>query len=77
MILGVTTLTCLQMVSGSVILLKVMKNKSLRDMKDLIQVKYYFKEHPNTTLSVFLKTIEQVEAFKANHPDYVYVGETK
>ena len=77
MILGVTTLTCLQMVSGSVILLKVMKNKSLRDMKDLIQVKYYFKEHPNTTLSVFLKTVEQVEAFKANHPDYVYVGETK
>ena len=77
MILGVTTLTCLQMVSGCVILLKVMKNKSLRDMKDLIQVKYYFKEHPNTTLSVFLKTVEQVEAFKANHPDYVYVGETK
>lgn len=63
------------MVSGSVILLKVMKNKSLRDMKDLIQVKYYFKEHPNTTLSVFLKTEEQVEAFKAKHPDYVYVGE--
>ena len=63
------------MVSGSVILLKVMKNKSLRDMKDLIQVKYYFKEHPNTTLSVFLKTKEQVEAFKAKHPDYVYVGE--
>lgn len=65
------------MVSGNVILLKVMKNKSLRDMKDLIQVKYYFKEHPNTTLSVFLKTVEQVEAFKAKHPDYVYVGETK
>lgn len=46
-------------------------------MKDLIQVKYYFKEHPNTTLSVFLKTVEQVEDFKAKHPDYVYVGETK
>jgi len=42
-------------------------------MKDLIQVKYYFKEHPNTTLSVFLKTNEQVEAFKAKHPDYVYI----
>jgi hypothetical protein len=54
-----------------------MKNKSLRDMENLIQVKYYFKEHPNTTLSVFLKTEEQVEAFKAKHPDYVYVGETK
>jgi hypothetical protein len=77
MILGLITPTSLPMVSGSVILLKVMKNKSLRDMKDLIQVKYYFKEHPNTTLSVFLKTEEQVEAFKAKHPDYVYVGETK
>ena len=77
MIRGQTMLTSLPMVSGSVILLKVMKNKSLRDMKDLIQVKYYFKEHPNTTLSVFLKTEEQVEAFKAKHPDYVYVGETK
>ena len=73
MIRGLTTLTSLQMVSGSVILLKVMKNKSLRDMENLIQVKYYFKEHPNTTLSVFLKTEEQVQAFKAKHPDYVYV----
>jgi hypothetical protein len=50
-----------------------MKKKSLPDMENLIQVKYYFKEHPNTTLSVFLKTEEQVEAFKAKHPDYVYV----
>ena len=73
MILGRIMHTSLPMASGSVILLKVMKNKSLRDMKDLIQVKYYFKEHPNTTLSVFLKTNEQVEAFKAKHPDYVYV----
>ncbi len=46
-------------------------------MNNLIQVKYYFKEHPNTTLSVFLKSQEQVEAFKVKHPDYVYVGETK
>jgi hypothetical protein len=43
---------------------------------DLIQVKYCFKEHPNTTLSVFLKTEEQVDAFKKKHPNYVYV-ETK
>jgi hypothetical protein len=42
-------------------------------MKDLIQVKYYFKEHPNTTLSVFLKNQEQVNAFKQKHPNYVYV----
>jgi hypothetical protein len=40
---------------------------------DLIRVKYYFKEHPNTTLSVFFKTQEQAEAFKSKHPDYVYV----
>ena len=73
MIRGQTMPTSLPMVNGSVILLKVMKNKSLRDMENLIQVKYYFKEHPNTTLSVFLKTEEQVQAFKAKHPDYVYV----
>jgi len=41
----------------------------------MIRVKYYFKEHPNTTLSVFLKTEEQVKEFKAQHPDYVYVEE--
>jgi hypothetical protein len=46
-------------------------------MEDLIRVKYYYKEYPNTTLSVFLKTQEQVEAFKAKHPDYVYLGEKK
>ena len=45
--------------------------------KDFIRVKYYFKDHPNTTLSVFFKTNDQVEAFKTKHPDYVYVGETK
>jgi len=44
---------------------------------NMIRVKYCFKEQPNTTLSVFLKTQEQVEAFKAKHPDYVYFGETK
>jgi hypothetical protein len=51
--------------------------KNLRDMKDFIRVKYCFKEHPNTTLSVFLKTESQVNAFKSKHPDYVYFGETK
>ena len=43
----------------------------------MIRVKYYYKEYPNTTLSVFLKTEEQVKDFKAKHPNYVYVGETK
>ena len=45
-------------------------------MENLIRVKYYFKEHPNTTLSVFLKTQEQVESYKAKHHNYVYVEES-
>lgn len=45
-------------------------------MSDLIRVKYYFKEHPQSTLSVFLKDQKQVEAFKQKHPDYVYIEET-
>jgi len=46
-------------------------------MENLIRVKYYFKDHPNTTLSVFLKTQEQVECYKAKHPNYVYIEESK
>ena len=45
-------------------------------MEDLIRVKYYFKEYPNTTLSVFLKTQEQADAFRTKHPDYVYIEES-
>ena len=37
-----------------------------------IRVRYSFKEYPNTTLSVFFKTREQVDAFKKKHPYYVY-----
>lgn len=44
-------------------------------MKNLIQVKYSFKEHPKTTLSIYLKTQEQVEAFKKKYPEYVYITE--
>ena len=44
-------------------------------MTNLIQVKYYFKEHPKTALSIYLKTQEQVEACKTKHPDYVYITE--
>jgi len=46
-------------------------------MKDLIRVEYYFKEYPNTTLSIFLKTQEQVDAYKSKHPNYVYIEESK
>jgi hypothetical protein len=42
-------------------------------MEDLIRVKYYFKEHPNTTLSVFLKTQEQVEAYKSKHTPIMFI----
>ena len=45
-------------------------------MKKLIKIKYYFKDYPNTTLSVFLKTQEQADAFRAKHPDYVYIEES-
>ena len=41
----------------------------------MIRVKYYFKEHPQTSLSVFLKTQVQVDAFKEKHPNYVYISE--
>ena len=44
-------------------------------MKNLIKVKYYFKEYPNTALSIYLETQEQVEEFKTKHPDYVYATE--
>lgn len=39
----------------------------------MIRVKYYFKEHPKTSLSVFLKSQQEVDAFKQQHPNYVYV----
>ena len=34
----------------------------------MIQVKYYFKEHPKTSLSVFLKTEEQVKETQRKTP---------
>lgn len=48
---------------------------AFRTMNELIRVRYYFKEHPQSTLSVFLKTQKQVEAFKEKHPDYIYIEE--
>lgn len=49
---------------------------AFRMMNELIRVRYYFKEHPQSTLSVFLKTQQQVDAFKEKHPDYIYIEET-
>jgi len=43
----------------------------------MIRLKYYFKEYPKSTLSVFLKTQKQIDAFKQKHQDYVYISEEK
>jgi hypothetical protein len=42
---------------------------------NFIQVKYHFKEHPESTLSLYFKTEKQVTEFKNNHPDFVYLDE--
>jgi len=44
-------------------------------MENLIEVKYQFKEHQNAVLFKFFKTEEQVNAFKEQHPDYVFIGD--
>ena len=41
----------------------------------MIKVKYYLKEFPNTTLFKFFKTEEEVEMFKSQHSDYVFIGD--
>jgi hypothetical protein len=41
----------------------------------MIKLKYQLKEFPSTTLFKFFKTEEQVEMFKSQHPDYVFIGD--
>ena len=43
----------------------------------MIRLKYHFKEYPKSTLSVFLKTQVQIDAYKQKHQDYVYISEEK
>lgn len=43
-------------------------------MEKLIEVKYHFKEHQNAVLRKFFKTKEQVDSFKDQHPNYVYLN---
>ena len=38
----------------------------------MIEVKYRFKEHPNTILYKFFETEEQVEIFKSQKPHYIF-----
>jgi hypothetical protein len=43
-------------------------------VEKLIEVKYQFKEHQNAVLIKFFKTKEQVDSFKEQHPNYVYLN---
>jgi len=40
---------------------------------NLIKVNFYYKDHPQTKLSVFLKDELQVEEYKKKHPNVVYL----
>jgi hypothetical protein len=44
-------------------------------MKNLIKVKYQFKDYSNSTLFKFFKTQEEVNSFKLKNPNYVFIGE--
>ena len=41
----------------------------------MIKVKYQLKEQPNAVLFKFFKTREQVEIFKSQNPNYVFIGD--
>ena len=41
----------------------------------MIKVKYQLKENSSATLFKFFKTEKQVNAFKEQHPDYVFIGD--
>jgi hypothetical protein len=43
-------------------------------MEKLIEVKYQFKEYQNSVLRKFFKSQEQVNLFKEQHPDYIYLN---
>jgi hypothetical protein len=43
-------------------------------MEKLIELQYQFKEQQNFVLYKFFKTKEQVDAFKLQHPDYIYLN---
>ena len=41
----------------------------------MIKLNYYIKEFPSTTLFKFFKTEEEVEMFKSQNPEYVFIGD--
>jgi len=43
-------------------------------MENLIELRYQFKQYQNLVLRKFFKTKEQVDSFKDQHPNYVYLN---
>lgn len=43
-------------------------------MKNLIEVKYQYSKFPSGILRKFFKTQEQVDTFKQQHLDYIYIN---
>jgi hypothetical protein len=43
-------------------------------MKNLIEVKYQYAKFPNVVLRKFFKTQEQINIFKQQHSDYIYIN---
>ena len=43
-------------------------------MENLIEVKYQFKENQNFVLRKFFKSQEQVNLFKMQNSDYIYLN---
>tara|TARA_B100002019_G_scaffold170761_1_gene147632 strand:+ start:6141 stop:6290 length:150 start_codon:yes stop_codon:yes gene_type:complete len=45
--------------------------------QDFIQLRYSFKEHQSITLSIFLKDQKEVEKYKAEHPNFLFLDTIK
>jgi hypothetical protein len=43
-------------------------------MINLIEVKYQYTKHPNVVLRKFFKTQQQINSFKNEYPDYIYLN---
>jgi|TARA_B100002052_G_scaffold280411_1_gene288517 hypothetical protein len=44
--------------------------------QDFIQLRYCFKEH-QPTVSIFLKDLKEVEKYKAEHPNFLFLDTIK
>jgi hypothetical protein len=43
-------------------------------MKNLIKLEYQYAEFPNVVLRKFFETQEQIDTFKQQHLDYIYIN---